>query len=303
MSRRILSISQNSMLLNLPAPIAVVAHDAGGANQIIALLQSHGEAADIHAYMEGPALKLWQRAFPDNASQSSLDEALDGCPSLLSGTGWASDLEFNAIKTASAAGLRTAALLDHWTNYEQRFIRREQTVHPDEFWVVDQYALAIAKRAFPTGNVIQVPDCYLRAQAQQISAPPSNGQTLLYVQEPARSDWGRDRPGEFQALDYMIEKLPTMSLPKDLRILLRPHPSEDSEKYLDWVAQQTDLNVALDNSPTLADAISHSHWVAGCESYALVVALASGRPVYCTLPPWAPACRLPHDGLIQVKSL
>ena len=58
----------------------------------------------------------------------------------------------------------------------------------------------------------------------------------------------------------------------------------------------------MDNSPSLALSISKAKWVAGCESYALVVALASGRNVYCALPPWAPTCRLPHPGITHLKN-
>ena len=295
----------NSPLVDLPKPLAVVAHDAGGANQIIAMLQANGGSAGIKAYMEGPALILWQRAFPAHTLCITLENALEGSRSLITGTGWASNLEFDAIDVASNMGLQTAALLDHWTNYEQRFVREGRTVWPNEFWVVDRYAFTIATQAFLEKSVKQWQDYYLKTQIQQIVPPASDSeeQALLYILEPARSNWGQNRPGEFQALDYMLENLPLLSLPEGVRILLRPHPSENLDKYSDWLAQHADQKVALDNSSTLAEAISQAHWVAGCESYALVVALASGRTVYCTLPPWAPACRLPHEGLIHIKSL
>jgi len=40
--------------------------------------------------------------------------------------------------------------------------------------------------------------------------------------------------------------------------------------------------------------------VVGCESFALVVALAAGRRVCSTLPPWAPPCRLPQPGIVRL---
>ena len=40
-----------------------------------------------------------------------------------------------------------------------------------------------------------------------------------------------------------------------------------------------------------------ARWVVGCESQALVVALAAGRQVWSSLPPWAPPCRLPQAGV------
>ena len=59
----------------------------------------------------------------------------------------------------------------------------------------------------------------------------------------------------------------------------------------------------LDDAPTLAAAVSRCRWVAGCESYALIVALAAGRSVVCTLPPWAPPARLPPGKLIHLRTI
>ena len=59
----------------------------------------------------------------------------------------------------------------------------------------------------------------------------------------------------------------------------------------------------LDESADLAEAIGRVSYVAGCETYAMVIALAAGRKVVCTLPPWAPECTLPHDGLIHLKKI
>ena len=60
-------------------------------------------------------------------------------------------------------------------------------------------------------------------------------------------------------------------------------------------------DVTLCDAPDLATAISRHAWVAGCESMALVLALAAGRRTLCTLPPWAPRCRLPQRGLIHLS--
>jgi hypothetical protein len=292
------------MLLNLQMPLAIVAHDAGGANQIIAQLQTqHAFLVNIHAYMEGPARKLWLKAFPDIPLCTSAAEALDRSRTLLTGTGWATELEYQAIATAKAANIYTVTLLDHWTNYAQRFIRNDVTVLPDEFWVVDDEALHIANSIFPKHIIKRVPDHYLQAQVAKIAPLQVAAQTLLYVLEPVRSKWGRQIDGEFQALDYLISMLPKIDGLEKVRIMLRLHPSEEKDKYQTWVARYSNISIVFDQSPSLAEAISQAHWVAGCESYALVVAMAAGRTVYCTLPPWAPECRLPHKGLIHIKNL
>jgi hypothetical protein len=125
------------------------------------------------------------------------------------------------------------------------------------------------------------------------------------VLEPARSTWGRDAAGagEFQALDYLAANLPVLALPRGAALRLRPHPSDPPGKYAAWIERHAAIGARLDDAPTLAAAISRCAGVAGCESYALVVALAAGRRVVCTLPPWAPRGRLPQPNLVHLQRL
>jgi hypothetical protein len=291
------------MQIDLVTPIAVVCHDAGAANHVISWLRADGRADEVHALMRGPAERLWRQAFPHLQLCKDLAEVLQGARSLISGTGWASDLEHEARRQASAFGIESVAVVDHWVNFAERFVRAQERLWPDEFWVVDQYALAIAEKTFPGKRIRQMPNVYLANQLESIRPAPTQAPELLYVLEPVRCNWGRDRAGEFQALDYFVTKLPLLNLPPNTLIRLRPHPSEEAGKYQHWIASHPALSVAIDNSPQISEALSRARWVAGCESFALVIALQAGRDVYCVLPPWAPACRLPHDGLIHLNKI
>jgi hypothetical protein len=288
------------MLPDYPQSTATVCHDAGAANIVIAGLLETGRR-DWLAYMRGPAEKLWKVAYPEVALCDNLESALEGAELLITGTGWGSDIEHEARKLAQSRGIRSVAVIDHWVNYAERFIRHGETVWPDEFWVTDEYAMEIAKHTFPSQAVFQVPNRYIEtqlrdvAQVKQIGAPE-----LLYVLEPIRNDWGRGTLGEFQALDYFVSCLPLLELPSTTVVRLRPHPSDALGKYNNWVASHSTLNIQMDDSLSITQSLGRSSWVAGCETFALVLAIMAGRKVYCTLPPWAPACRLPHRGLIYI---
>lgn len=290
---------------SLTLPLAVVCHDAGGANQIIALLKTlNFSAGELVPVMQGPAASLWQRAFPEHAPHSDLRYALTKAAMLISGTGWASDLEHDARCIAHELGLRSVAVLDHWVNYAPRFTRSGHKQLPDALWVADVLAENMANDTFPETPVHRIPDYYLDAQSKrlkpvdQISDPHA-----LFVCEPSLSDWGRDGPGEFQALNYFIDRLPLTDIPPGARILIRPHPSDTAGKYDAWIATQTRSDIALDTSPDIGAALANARWVAGCQSYAMVVALAAGRTVYGAMPPWAPACGLPHTGIRHLLTL
>lgn len=289
-------------MFDLREPLAIVCHDAGAANIILAWLNT-APSVQCRAVMQGPAARLWAAARPGEAVCESIEAALDQAESLLSGTGWASDLEHDARRLARDHGVFSVAVIDHWVNYRERFVRHGETVLPDEIWITDDYALAEARRCFPDRTIRQYPNRYLESQIRDIPLPGTRqgAAGLLYILEPARSDWGRGKPGEFQALDYFAEHITLLELRDDTPIRLRPHPSDPPGKYASWIREHAGLHVELDDVSSLPDALARSHWVAGCESFALVVALEAGREVICTLPPWAPACRLPHQGLIHLK--
>ncbi len=280
----------------LPTPLAVVCHDAGAANVILPWLQPR--SFQVRAVMQGPAARLWRQRFGDAPLCTSVDEALDGARLLLSGTGWATDLEHQARVQAQQQGVRSVAVIDHWVNYPVRFVRNGVQQWPDEFWVTDGDALALARWHFPADRVRVQRNLYLAEQVAAVQAVPHDAAAVLYVMEPARKDWGRGVAGEWQALDWFMQHRVAAGMPAAAPIRLRPHPSDETGKYAAWLARHP--QVQLDCSATLADALSAARWVVGCESYALVVALAAGRTVFSSLPPWAPACRLPHAGILRL---
>lgn len=281
-----------------PLPTAVVAHDAGAANLIIAWMKNWKWS--VRPCVKGPALKLWEQAFPGQTIFDTPEAAMQGCVSLLTGTGWASALEHDARRNGRSRGLRVAAVLDHWVNYAPRFERAGEIVWPDELWVADVWAAEVVRRDLPPLPIRQLKNCYLQAQVDRVAPPPGNG-TILYVLEPVRNDWGRGIEGEFQALDYFLARCDALQSDPIRRVLLRPHPSDPVGKYARYL--NAGSHIELDSSVDMAAALSQADVVAGVESFALTLALAAGRTVYSSLPPWAPELRLPQEGIRQIRRL
>jgi hypothetical protein len=313
------------MIEVLARPLAVVAHDAGAANHIFAWL---GEV-NLSLCLAGPALAIWQSRLQKKAQrpasesglalklaygqllfpESDLSAALTGAATVITGTGWESNLEHNARKLAQVQGIRSIAVIDHWTNYEDRFVRNEEQVLPDEIWVSDKYAAVIANKAFPTINVVQKANAYLaglvgEVESSQRPAASHGNDRVLFVLEPIRHMWGQmNELGEFLALDYFMTNIHKSLVSSDAEIRLRPHPSDPLGKYDSWLRQKANPRVSLDRSATLADALAWSNIVVGCQTYAMVVAQACGRPVISSIPPWAPPCVLPHQDIIHLSRI
>jgi hypothetical protein len=286
-------------VIDLPTPLAAVCHDAGATNLILPWIAAE-RPERLHPVMGGPATALWRSRFGTTATLQP-EQALEGASALLTGTGWASDLEHRARKLAKARGIRSVAVIDHWVNYRERFVRNGEEVLPDEIWVTDEYALALAREQFPDLLISLRPNLYLEEQLAKAPPLTDTDRDVLFVAEPIRSDWGNDALGEFQALDYFLSRRRELGIPRGARIRIRPHPSEPTGKYDAWA--NSHANVAFDGSEDLATALGGARWVVGCESYALVVALHSGRNAISALPPWSPACRLPHGEIARLAAL
>jgi len=293
-------------LNDLDGPLWLAFHDAGAANFAFAWLE--GFRGETRAWVEGPAARLWARAFPGRPTWPAATAAL-GARLLLSGSGWASHLEHEARVMARRLGIRSIAVVDHWVNYPQRFVRAGATVLPDEIWVGDAEAAARARASFPNVLVTQWPNRYLAREAEEIRAravgplriPP---QEILYLLEPIRETWGADpRPGEFQALAYFLDRLPDLGIPEGIIVRLRPHPSDPPGKYADRPARYPWLRLVVDDRAGLAAQIAQADWVVGCQTYGLVVALEAGRVAISSLPPWAPPCPLPQAELRHLRDM
>ena len=295
------------MLDLLPSPIAVVAHDSGAVNHIIAW-SKNVDRKKMRVCLAGPALQLWESSFP-RTSISTLTDALSDAKSLLSGTGWASNLEHDARILARKLGIKSVAVVDHWTNYRNRFIRNGEEVLPDEIWVVDDHAQKLAETEFPGTHIVQLPNLYLdglvkEVQSKEVGLTRSAESHVLYVLEPIRQVWGGDnQPGELQALDFFVKQMGLLRLGDNPSIKLRLHPSETTGKYDKWLEAQKGLTVTLDNSLNLAESIAWSNVVVGCQTYAMVIALAAGKRVISSIPPWAPPCVLPQPEIIKLTDL
>jgi len=291
--------------------ITVVAHDAGGAEIVSSYIRQAG--LECLYVLEGPACKIFERKL-GLIQALPLEEAISQSSAILCGTSWQSDIEINAIKLARSLGKRSIAFLDHWVNYRDRFIRMDEVFLPDEIWVGDAMAEAIAKKNFPSLPVTAIDNPYMRDIRQELAeikmqrVPNHESISVLYVCEPI-SEHALLRHGnvrfwgyvEEEALRYFLSNAAALGRPIE-RILIRPHPSERAEKY-NWVQQEFELPVEIGGVRTLLEEVVDSDVVLGCESMAMVIGLLAGKKVVSCIPPGGRACVLPHAEIISLQDM
>ncbi len=293
------------------------AHDAGAASHMAAWLAPH--RPKLRPCLEGPAQALFSGKLGP-WPQHNLEHSLEAASLLISGSGWSSDLEHNARARARQLGIPSVAVLDHWVNYRARFKRHGVEVLPDQLWVADAEAKALAQAIFPDLPVLQLPNHWLQDLKDTVASArkqPAHqpARCLLYLLEPIRVPWPSgekaDEPGELQGLHYWLSQLPLLAeqdhiapLDELEALALRPHPSEPPGKYDALIAEVgQSWPIRLDTSPSLAAALAWADAAFGCETQALVAALACGLPAFSTVPPWAPPCRLPQALLQHLSHL
>lgn len=302
----------SSVFNKLNTPISIVCHDAGAANHIFSWM-SHCTSSlpdtgyDWQVFLSGPARKILSSYnLPQAHLSETIDKAINNSKTLICGTGWESNTEYDAIKLARRNKIESIAVIDHWTNYKERFIRNGVYLLPDQIWVVDEYARKLANSVFTETPIVQKQNLYLDRSAKEIrnyDTEKTNG--ILYLLEPIPDNsWGVGiRNSEFIALDFFVENLMHISPNAHIPIRLRPHPSEPTGKYNRWISTHSHLNLELDKYSNLSVSIANADIVVGCQTYAMVLALASGRKVFTSIPAWAPDCVLPYKEIVKISDL
>jgi hypothetical protein len=240
--------------------------------------------------------------------------ALSQSTSVLCGSSWQSDLEYDAIKFAKSIGKPCATFLDHWVNYTERFDRSGVTHLPDGIWVGDRNAESIARNKFPGLPIHLVENPYFQDIHNDLDAISTirlanlGYISVLYVCEPLREHalmqhgderyWGYT---EEDALRYFLSNVGSLGEVIE-RIVIRPHPSEYAGKY-SWAKTEFDLPITSGGSKSLIEEIAESDVVVGCESMAMVIGLFAKRRVISCIPPGGRACTLPQTEIQHLQQL
>lgn len=291
-------------------PLLVVAHDAGGAELVSSWVRRQG-MTHVHLVAEGPARDTFKRKLPNNAvsPRSELPRLVRASKFVLTGTSWGGDLENLAIKEAAASKVRSAAFIDHWVNYPQRFMHDGENVLPNEIWVGDEYALPKAEREFPPGLLRFEPNPYFADIHDEFASLPSqerpshNELRILYVAEPISEHYAMPanrhlHPGydEYAALEHFLQQLSFVKA-HSINIRFRLHPSEINTKYASVLSALCRFELHYSAGTSLLEDCAWARWVVGCESMAMVVGLIARKLVFTCIPPGGRNCQLPQAAI------
>ncbi|QJD72163.1 hypothetical protein [Marinobacterium sp. LSUCC0821] len=289
--------------------IAVVSHDAGGAEILSSYIRRAG--LDFNLVLSGPAVRVFERKLGSFVNVD-LKTALHNSDLLLCGSSYPASFELEAIKQAREQGKRSVVFLDHWINYRQRFERNGFTVLPDEIWVGDPDAECIAREQLPEIPVRLIENPYfsdliaeIQARARKYVNTDIKARALFLSQPISAHESRASYPDldrgytEQQALRYFLRNIHLLGQPVK-EVLIRLHPSEQPGKY-DGIEMEFDFPIRIDASADLIDSIFAVDFVVGMDSMAMVVGLLADKTVICCIPPEGKPCRLPHAEILHLR--
>lgn len=295
--------------LQIGSNVLVVCHDAGGAEVISAWVCHHSDYR-YRFYLDGPAVTVFDRKMSRAESSESLVNLIKTSDFVLTGSGWISSLEKEAIKESKKQGVAVATCLDHWANYRDRFWYDGMLVLPDEIWVVDKYALKIAKEVFQDVRIQLIENQYIldiieEFSSYKIEKGERESLHILYVCEPISRHLAiKASYDEFEAMELFVLQLEGLvELFGNIKVRIRAHPSEPFEKYYKYIVKSHSIEITLGKGDTLVSDCAWSDWVVGMNSMALVVALAVGKEVFCCIPGASRPNVLPYDEIQNLLEL
>lgn len=298
--------------------IGIVSHDAGGAEILSHWVRKNYSKNEYIFYLDGPADKIFKNNIDleliNEVANCEIEKFVELSDLIITGTSWQSSIERKFIKSAKLQGKKVSSILDHWVNYQERFIIDDDLILPDEIWVCDEYAKKIAENVFKNISLKLIKNPYIENLKKNITTYlklNSNIKTenMLYVCEPIR-DHAKIQFGdenyhgytEESALEFFLKRIDLLNIDYK-NIIIRPHPSENIKKYNWVIAKFSNLNIVIDNEKNLMEQILSSNTIIGCESMAMVVGLIADKRVISSIPPGGRGCSLPHKSIQHIKEI
>ena len=105
------------------------AHDAGAAEILLAIARRNKTKNNIKLNLKGPAKEIFERSdfhYNSDISNFNLEKQILVSDLVITGTSQKNSHELETIKIARDQSKKTISLLDHWTNYKERFFTQQQ---------------------------------------------------------------------------------------------------------------------------------------------------------------------------------
>ncbi len=280
----------------------LIANDIGGFRLAYEFLVAKYER--VKCLVRGPALEesLMRRAEVIQSLAIVNDTEYD----IYICTGWETVFEKRWMKYCDINSLRWTAILDNWNDYSSRFLLDAKYYLPNLIIVFDVFAHTLCKSTFPNTECKLAPNFFdlnfIEAYQKLENSGVVEKRHDLFLADPISSHYG-DKLGynEYDQIKYILKKL-NSKYSVDHPLIIRAHPSENQEKYIEYISENKLDNVMVSNTDLLND-LYLADLVFGDSSYAMHLAILVGKQVYCSIPINSMMSQLPHNEVKYLREL
>ena len=247
------------------------------------------EGTKLHFAAAGPAARIWTReGFPCHQINDDLPSFQQLFVStkpniLITGATASVNLERRLWQEAEKHSIPSIAVLDSWTNIAPRF-RDENDLYvvPTAILAIDQpmrYELlanaSITSRVYVTGQPYI--ESILNLYRRPTDAPTTTFAFFAGGRPPQGIKFSGVEPGPEIATMF----LKPVIAHGHIRVLIKPHPSDDHESWMQWHAKQcqSDQKRFFVTDEPIETLLSSVHGVMGLTSITLIIASLVGLPV------------------------
>lgn len=268
------------------------AHDAGAAEILLSIARRNKTKNNIVLSLAGPAEEIFAREeFDQDYSilKSNLEKEIVRADYVITGTSQGTSHELEVLRSASKYSKKTVSLLDHWTNYTERFLLDGQLILPKEIWVFDRYAKELALSHFKDVSIVQYQNLYISDQLRKFQEIPNiRGKYVLYLCQNLNDDREKIPFDDIDAISFFLENKSFCDNHSEntklSTVCIRLHPSQENVDLDELRKKFPDINIIQKNELHLLSQISESSYVVGVDTMAMALAVECGKEVFCSIP-------------------
>lgn len=183
---------------------------------------------------------------------------------VVTGTSWCDALEKHVLLSACKKGIRTIAIIEHWSWYSDRFVLEGRKILPDSIIVNDLIAKEEAvDNGLPAGRIYPLGNLVLEhlAGGEIRTMPEEKWRETLGLPEKdivtfVSEDYAKDnfmKPSachgfdEYEAIEDIID-----AAGRNYHIIIKLHPAEDKDKYDKLRNKNISVIGKVDKGPLIA---------------------------------------------------
>jgi len=282
------------------------AHDPGGCNLLIPLINTLKDRADVSVFlaMAGPARKkvsISNRTdvelvdipsfpipnFPNeyDVKEDEVAHILDRIqPDILfTSTSINSNIERFIISYGKNAGIPTISYIDSWLGEDIRFSSEKISTLPDYILVCDpEMKDTYLKFEAKNSKVIDVGNPHLEELAEtfQQRGEVNNyvADRVLFFSENIKHYYPDEQFNEIRIIESILS---SYNYNRNLHLVIRPHPLESKDHWQSFIEKSNGVNkfirLSLDECVSLSESVERSSLTFGISSMALIEASIMGR--------------------------